>query len=344
MLYHFTNLGYIKEQAEAMINGIYMSIVKAHENMQRGYVLLNEGELMDASINRSPFSYLQNPEEERAKYAHNTDKTMTLLKIMGEGNVIGSINWFALHAVSMNNTNKLISGDNKGYASYLLEKSVNGVDELVGRGSFVAAFAQSNEGDVTPNILGSFCIDTGEPCDLITSTCNGRSQNCIGRGPGWHVSLDESTRILGQRQFIKAKELYDKAHLLLEGKIASRMKFIDISNQVVFVNGVEKKTCKSAFGFSFAAGTTDGPGEFDFTQGNNSTSQNPIWNLARDFLAKPSKEQIECHLPKPILLNAGETKRPYPWLPSIVPIQILRLGQLWIIAVPAEFTTSKLFF
>ena len=30
------------------------------------------------------------------------------------------------------------------------------------------------------------------------------------------------------------------------------------------------KTCKPAMGFSFAAGTTDGPGEFSFEQGIHS--------------------------------------------------------------------------
>lgn len=58
----------------------------------------------------------------------------------------------------------------------------------------------------------------------------------------------------------------------------------------------------------------------------------------RDFLAKPSKEQIECHRPKPILLNTGEMDKPYPWQAKIVPIQLLRVGQLVIIGVPAEFT------
>ena len=33
--------------------------------------------------------------------------------------------WYAVHCTSMNNTNQLISGDNKGYASYLFEKSMN---------------------------------------------------------------------------------------------------------------------------------------------------------------------------------------------------------------------------
>ena len=33
--------------------------------------------------------------------------------------------WFAVHCTSMNNTNGLISGDNKGHASYLMEKDMN---------------------------------------------------------------------------------------------------------------------------------------------------------------------------------------------------------------------------
>lgn len=43
------------------------------------------------------------------------------------------------------------------------------------QGEFVAAFAQSNEGDVSPNTKGPHCMDTGKPCDVPTSTCNGRA-------------------------------------------------------------------------------------------------------------------------------------------------------------------------
>lgn len=35
------------------------------------------------------------------------------------------LNWFAVHPTSMNNTNPLISGDNKGYASQLFEQKMN---------------------------------------------------------------------------------------------------------------------------------------------------------------------------------------------------------------------------
>jgi neutral ceramidase len=39
--------------------------------------------------------------------------------------IVGVINWFAVHATSMNNSNSYISGDNKGAASLALEKMFN---------------------------------------------------------------------------------------------------------------------------------------------------------------------------------------------------------------------------
>jgi hypothetical protein len=45
--------------------------------------------------------------------------------------------------------------------------------------------------------------------------------------------------------------------------------------------------------FSFAAGTTDGPGDFDFVQGTNSSKTNPYWNWLAKFLFNPPKEQVK---------------------------------------------------
>lgn len=73
-----------------------------------------------------------------------------------------------------------------------------------------------------------------------------------------------------------------------------------------------------------------------FNAASNTT--NPIWILVRDILHKPNKEQIDCQLPKPILLDTGFMDWPYPWQASILPLQLLRIGQLVIIGVPAEFT------
>lgn len=59
-------------------------------------------------------------------------------------------------------------------------------------------------------------------------------------------------------------------------------------------------------GYSFAAGTTDGPGAFSFKQGTTTT--NPLWNALTDLLAVPTPELIACHAPKPILLATGEVR------------------------------------
>lgn len=134
--------------------------------------------MLNASINRSPSAYLLNPAEERAQYQYDTDKNMTLLKFSGKYGDVGLFNWYSVHGTSMNNTNILVSGDNKGYASYLAERHFNGPSATVrpGQGAFVAAFAATNLGDVTPNTKGPHCLDSGLPCDFNTSTCHGKYQ------------------------------------------------------------------------------------------------------------------------------------------------------------------------
>ncbi|KAK8695756.1 hypothetical protein V6N13_000906 [Hibiscus sabdariffa] len=208
---------------------------------------------------------------------------------------------------------------------------------------FVSAFCQTNCGDVSPNVLGAFCIDTGLPCDFNHSTCGGKNELCYGRGPGYPNEF-ESTRIIGERQFNKAVDLFNKASEQLKGKVDYRHTYLDFSQLEVTIpkagGGSEVvKTCPAAMGFAFAAGTTDGPGAFDFKQGDD--KGNPFWRLVRNLLKTPDKKQIDCQHPKPILLDTGEMKTPYDWAPSILPIQIFRIGQLVILSVPGEFTTMS---
>lgn len=73
---------------------------------------------------------------------------------------------------------------------------------IIHQGAFVGAFASSNLGDVSPNIKGPICIDTGDECDFVTSTCNGSPEFCIASGPG--ENMVESTQIIASRLFNKA--------------------------------------------------------------------------------------------------------------------------------------------
>ena len=338
-IFQVTSLGFVKQTYNAFANGIAQSIIRAHSNLAPGRVFLGQGKVENANINRSPTAYTYNPSLERKQYPDgDTDKDMTLLKFMDETNSvpIGMANWYSVHGTAMNNTNQLISGDNKGHASALFEASMNPEGTLPGKGKFVAAFAATNLGDVSPNINGSFCMDTGLPCEMEHSTCNGRNEMCTGRGPG--SNMFESTNIIATRQYEAAKNIWNEATEELLGPIDMRHTWIDMTNlSFTASDGTIQKTCGAAMGYSFAAGTTDGPGMFNFKQGTNTT--NPFWNAISHVLSKPTKEQIACHHPKPILLNLEGITFPYPWAAQVVPLQLVRMGRFFMLSVPSELTT-----
>ncbi|KFO76813.1 Neutral ceramidase, partial [Cuculus canorus] len=339
-LFWITSKGLIQPSLHAIVNGIVKSIDIAHQNMKKGRLFINRGIVENSQINRSPFSYLENPESERSRYSSNTDKEMVMLKMVDEnGQDMGLISWFAVHPVSMNNTNRLVNSDNVGYASYLFEQEKN-KGMLPGEGSFVAAFASSNLGDVSPNTKGPFCKNTGDSCDNPQSTCPlGGATMCMAVGPG--NDMFDSTRIIGQNIYLKAKELYENASQEVTGPLSSAHQWVNMSDVSVELNATHTvKTCKPALGHSFAAGTIDGVGAFNFTQG--SVEGDPFWDGIRDqLLGEPSNETKACHKPKPILFSTGEMTWPHPWHPDIVDVQMATIGSLAILAVPGELTTMS---
>jgi neutral ceramidase len=400
VLYLVTSMGFVRQTFDALADGIELAIVQAHENLRPGSIYFNKGEVLGANINRSPSAYLNNPPEERAKYTYDVDKDLSLLKFVdAEWGPVGAFSWFAVHGTSMNRTNELISGDNKGaaarfmedwfeketpstfesskYYSAITKRFLRGRSSILGdlrqvtgaklkdiaaqiRSSgghattrlgnimrrvrkpfgprFVAAFCQSNVGDTSPNTLGAFCLDSGIPCDFDHSTCNGKNELCVGRGPAYPEDHFESTRIIGEKQSDVAINLFQSAKERVLGKVSFRQTYVDMTKlSVKLSSGEVVHTCPPAVGFSFAAGTTDGPGAFDFTQGDD--QGNRFWRLVGGALHKPGQEQIDCQHPKPVLIDTGEMSTPYDWAPSVLPIQILRVGQFIILSVPGEMTT-----
>ncbi|XP_017780486.1 PREDICTED: neutral ceramidase [Nicrophorus vespilloides] len=344
VIFDITCLGFSRETFNAYVDGIVNSIKAAHEHIVPGKIFIGSTQILDASINRSPSAYLLNPQSERDEYEHDVDKELVQLKFVSsvDNSPIGVINWFPVHATSMNNTNHLVSSDNVGYASILFEKKLN-KGALPGKGKFVAGFASSNLGDVSPNIKGAKCINTGEPCDRDSSTCGGEAKYCIASGPG--EDIFDSTKIIANRILSKATALFDTNDSTeVTGPIRSIHQYVDMPKQEIeyqMHNGTVQKVrgCKPAMGYSFAAGTTDGPGEFDFKQGTTTT--NEFWNFVRDFLAPPTDEDISCQSPKPILLATGRMIKPYQWQPEIIPTQVAMIGDVVIAALPGEFTTMS---
>jgi neutral ceramidase len=325
-LYNLTVGGFEKENFQAIVDGIYDSILEAHRDLAPGTISIVQGETKCAppeptcvgmeeviSRNRSPKAYLLNPAEERAKYSCDTDNRMTLLKFVRSDAAhteIGELNWFAVHGTSMHNNNRLISGDNKGYASNFFEKLMN---VSTSPHPFVAAFAQSNEGDVTPNIGGK---------------TNGCGSNDF-----------ESTMISGEKQFKKAQELYRLPAEPLVGSVDFRQTYVSMDKVEVLAqppplgDGFPHHTCTAAIGLSMLAGAEDGPGVG--WQGL-SCSRLPA---PLSWICKLFTKKDHCQGVKPIAVTTG-AKKP-PWTPNILPIQLVRIGDLVIIAVPGEFTTMS---
>ncbi|KZT04002.1 Neutral/alkaline nonlysosomal ceramidase [Laetiporus sulphureus 93-53] len=346
LLPHITSLGYVKQTADAIVQGTVRAVEFAHASMAPGKLSLGNTTILDANINRSPSAYLANPPQERARYEWNVDKEMTLLRFDDtDGNPRGFLSFFPVHGTSLYQNNTLVSGDNKGMAAYLYEAMVE-PSAMPGNTTFVAGFTQSNVGDTSPNTLGAVCQSPGkpwdgEPCNFEHSTCGNRTQDCRGRGPSFRISDFESNRIIAQRQVDGAKTLMGQELSPIVGPVKAVHAYLDMTFRTFALpDGTKAQTCPAALGFSFAGGTTDGPGKFDFIQGDNSTSHNPFWDFVKDAVTPPSPpEQILCHYPKPILLDTGYARKPYPWSPNTVDAQILRVGNLVMLIMPGELTT-----
>ncbi|KAJ7193999.1 Neutral/alkaline nonlysosomal ceramidase, partial [Mycena pura] len=360
LLPQLTSLGLHRQSFDAIVEGSVRAVRRAHASLAPGSLSFGVGRVEDGSRNRSPTAYLANPAEERARYANNggdggdQEWDMSLLRFEGtesgeDGR--GFLSFFAVHGTSIYENNTLVSGDNKGMAAYLYESSIE-PNAMPGNTTYVAGFVQSAVGDTSPNTLGAFCESPGQPYDGLpcvanSSTCGGAAQQCHGRGPAFSSDAYgfASNVVIGQRQADAARAVLhggETATARVQGGVRSAHAYVDMTRyDFALANGTRVRTCPAAMGYSFAGGTTDGPGAFDFVQGDNKTSQNPFWELVKKFVTPaPPAEQIACQHPKPILLNVGFAHDPYEWSPSTVDAQILRVGNFGMpIFCACELTT-----
>ncbi|MEV8503983.1 neutral/alkaline ceramidase [Actinoplanes sp. NPDC051475] len=311
-MWNLTTLGFEAPVFEAIVSGIVRAVDAADAGLAPGTVKIAEGDLIGANVNRSLPAFENNPAADKAKFPGAVDTRMTVLRFERGGRPVGLLSFFATHGTSMTPANHLISADNKGYAAHLIEDGVHGVD-WAHRGAFVAAFAQTNAGDMSPNLR------------------NGGAQ-----GPT--DDEFENTRIIGRLQADKAQQLFDSATEELTGPIDARGRYVDFSNVQVTgaytPDGREHRTCPGALGQNFTAGAEDGPGPPIVDEGDLST--NPLL-LVAGIVVNPTPAEVRaCQAPKDVFLGSG-SQNP-PWTPQIMPLQILRIGQLAVTTAPGEFT------
>ncbi|ETM56822.1 hypothetical protein L914_00269, partial [Phytophthora nicotianae] len=145
-VYDVTSLGYITENFARIVNGIMDAIEKAHNSMESGTIRWNskkKGEVDKGGKNRSPNAYLANPTSERALYSSDIDTTMRALHFFGSsGKLRGVLAFYPVHPTSLTAKNRLISGDNKGYAEFLLDDELTNVTVAIGEGKTLIESAE----------------------------------------------------------------------------------------------------------------------------------------------------------------------------------------------------------
>ena len=444
-LYNVTFGGGVRASFDAMRDGIAAALLAAHDDMRPGArVSLGAANLKGAAVNRSKVAYERNPEEERARYDGDVDDAVAVLSFTDEGGdvacaVRGVIAWYAVHGTSLRSSSRVVSGDNKGVASWLAETALRGDRERddggddgvravleafspvslseerkgdvlrdpeaaanavaiaaaagaaagvwatagrIGRGhGAVVAFPQSASGDVSPNTRGAWCQKTNgggdvecSPCNPVTGACSGSVTACAGRGPAGDDDAASCVAIGGVqaaaalRLVLKAmKEGGTSRRLrgdLWAGTVGSAHAWLPIGRGLEVDgeftrDGRPGVTASPALGYSFAAGTTDGPGADGFLQSDTcqcvADSVVPetkpdgkrkkrrflgalaSWVVGGFRLWGVPREAQEAHAPKPILIHFSNEAA--PWVSLDVPVQMMRIGTLLIAAVPAEVTT-----
>ncbi|KAM3523860.1 hypothetical protein MY4038_008013 [Beauveria bassiana] len=340
-------LGFNDQSYDTLVDGTVEAIKLAHQSLTEGTLDVGTTDIKDASINRSLWAYLNNPREERARYADSTDKSMTLLRFKRseDDKIVGVLNWFPTHGTSLYRNNTHVAGDNKALAAWMVEQDAKSSSQYAD--NFIAGFSQANLGDASPNVEGAWCEDGSQAqCHLEDATCkDGTVLKCQGRGP--YAGLPDfgakSCHEIATRQFNGVQRIMKSNDWTsIHGPVKSFHLFQDMADfEFKLPSGDKAKTCAAALGYSFAAGTTDGRGEFDFIQGNAGRPHNPWWDFVQNIAKKPSQVQVECHKPKPIFLSAGEISWPYAWEPNIVDVQMFRVGQIFVILSPSEVTTMS---
>ncbi|MFJ2742466.1 neutral/alkaline non-lysosomal ceramidase N-terminal domain-containing protein [Streptomyces sp. NPDC087440] len=313
-LYNSNTGGFRPRTFAAIVDGITEAALAALDDLAPAELSLAHGELHDASANRSRRAFDRNPEHDRAHFPKGVDPLTTLLRIDRDGETTGALHFFPVHNTSMTNTNTLISSDNKGYAAYKWERLDNGADYLAPQApALITAFAQTNAGDMSPNLN-------------------------LRPGSGPTDNEYDNTRITGTRQQHSATALLAEASPLT-GPLDHRITHIDLANTEVGPeytgDGRAHRTGTPVGGAAALAGAwADGKGFAGFREGRN-----PLWDaVSQRVVYALSPALRDAHAPKALVLPAGPLNKLRPMVQERVPVQLLRIGRLYLIGIPGEVT------
>ena len=363
-LYNMSVPGFVPQVFETFVSGITKAIIEATQNMQPSKISLAKGKFepnKELAINRSIKAWNQNPEVEKLTEATNhlgVDTEMSLVNFLDADNkFIGSINWFGVHTTSVHNDNKKICSDNKGYAATYMEQHFQPENK-----NYIAAFAQRACGDISPNYFW----------DNKKKWTRGKFENCFESAAfngklqfekAKEIALDENQKtISGEIDY--AMMYVDFSNILVDREFAHGIK--------------NARTDLSCHGVAFFAGTVEGPGMPSFlAKASRYLALRVKRKELKKLHSLPAEEQekirrkYETQGNKDILIETGNRKllgthnikglplpgfadpslaafkkfhrngslEGKPWIPQILPLHLVQIGQLALVSIPGEITT-----
>lgn len=374
ILYNIAIPGFQPKVFNKVVNSTVEVIVAAHANLKDASMQFAEGrfdEKDEVAFCRSLGAYNANPEvkEKISKKNHHLaiDRNMKLLRFNdADGNAIGAINWFGVHTTSVNNDKNSICYDNKGYAAAFMEKNIGTAIE---NPDFIAAFAQDTAGDVSPNpqwnnkhgrYKGKF------KDDYKSAAYNGKLQ--ARQAEKLLEAAKEKPAISAGLDYIAM--FVDFSNIDVDSNFTMGMKgkrTAPPATGVALLKGAQDRPAVEPAILNSILGVA--------SSGLSKFIQAYEIGVKKHFLSRKDREDIEqkyrIHGTKAIMLEVGKGKilgtyfinefimpaaldptiarlkqmdregysKRTPWMPRILPIQIITLGELAFLGIPAEITT-----
>ncbi|HEY1077994.1 MAG TPA: neutral/alkaline non-lysosomal ceramidase N-terminal domain-containing protein [Fontimonas sp.] len=379
--HNLLHLGYDDDTFNAIAGGLYQAVKLAQANLaahpQTSPIGLGSGELLDASIQRSLPAFEMNSEAERREFLNargeevrNNKRAVQLNLVRGNGSAAGVINWFGVHGTVIGPNLHHVSSDNKGYASLGFEKIMKtDYRAPAGEDSFVAAFPQADQGDASPNL---FILERPFPDPTRGGGRDDYESNAISGTKQLAKALElfrRSSAVTGPVDYRLFHVAFDQVEVTDPVVLASLQHPPELDAAV-------KRTCTGALGPSFAAGAEDGPGPavegvscadgLDVLAAARADVQtlldvqlptgisgfpphfipaNLVSTVAMCNLqylpAVPGVGDFGCHAEKPVVLPVGAGGQIGEAEPSVLPLQLIRIGNLAVVALPWEVPTMS---
>mgnify|MGYP001627452967 CR=1 FL=1 len=366
VLYNVVTPGFRPDHLEKVVTAAATALLAARASAAATELELRAGVLppaVEVAWNRSLRAYNRNPDVEPRPDTEThlaLDRGMSVLGLRREGRLCALLSLFGVHATCLGNSLQLHDGDNKGYAAAHAEQ----VLAEAGAEGAVAIFAQATAGDVSPHYHGpgdkarrralrgeaeyAYAMNNGRrqaefalellagqgatpvsgALDAIFTYADFTTQQAAPEYAGGHPDAVTSEPCHGVAFFTGTPVdgpgmpgvLGQGARLLSRRVKAGRLKKIDS------LPAAEQQRLRRLY-------AAQGPKDVLLEAGSKLILGQPIGALPLPGFADPLVGELKRQAARGAIRDSA-------LVPTVLPLQIVRLGALALVCCPGEFTTT----